>query len=172
MNKRTNYRPLILAGSVLGMGLGGFFDGSVLHQSVQWHHLITVAFPPTSLENLELNTFWDGLFHAATWVLVIGGLALLWRAGQRADTPWSTRTLIGSLLMGWGLFNLVEGIIDHHLLKLHHVRPGPNQLAWDLGFLAWGAAMLIGGWLLARASSPAEGVRVRSGEDRQISHRL
>jgi uncharacterized membrane protein len=54
------------------------------------------------------------------------------------------------LLIGWGLFNLVEGVVDHHLLGVHHVRPGPNQLAYDLSFLAWGAIMLIVGRLLVR----------------------
>lgn len=43
------------------------------------------------------------------------------------------------------------------LLQIHHVRPGPDQFAWDLGFLAWGAVMLAVGWWLARrpASRPA-----------------
>ena len=27
------------------------------------------------------------------------------------------------VLAGWGIFNLIEGIIDHHLLELHHVNP-------------------------------------------------
>ncbi len=47
---------------------------------------------------------------------------------------------------------MVEGIVDHHLLGLHHVKEDSgNQLAWDLGFLAWGAAMLGGGLALMRA---------------------
>jgi uncharacterized membrane protein len=58
------------------------------------------------------------------------------------------------MLMGWGIFNLVEGIIDHHLLGIHHVNetvPREQWIYWDLGFLIWGVAMLIGGWLLLRA---------------------
>jgi Predicted membrane protein (DUF2243) len=54
----------------------------------------------------------------------------------------------------FGIFNLVEGIFDHHLLGIHHVNetvPGEQWIYWDLGFLGWGAAMLIGGWLLLRA---------------------
>ena len=62
------------------------------------------------------------------------------------------RTLIGGALVGWGLFNVVEGIVDHHLLNLHHVRPGPDQLAYDIGFLAWGAVMLVTGVLLIRTT--------------------
>jgi uncharacterized membrane protein len=33
----------------------------------------------------------------------------------------------------------------------HHVRPGPNELLYNLGFLAWGAIMLAAGLLLVRA---------------------
>ena len=57
-----------------------------------------------------------------------------------------------ALLVGWGTFNVVEGIVDHHLLGLHHVKEGATKLlAWDLGFLAWGAMMLVGGLVLMRA---------------------
>jgi hypothetical protein len=67
---------------------------------------------------------------------------------------WSSKLLVGSILMGFGIFNLVEGIIDHHLLGIHHVNetvPREQWIYWDLGSLGWGAAMLIGGWLLVRA---------------------
>ncbi len=35
--------PLFIARDILGLGLGGFFDGIVLHQILQWHHLICVT---------------------------------------------------------------------------------------------------------------------------------
>ena len=60
------------------------------------------------------------------------------------------RHLLGLLLMGWGLFNLVEGIVDHHILGIHHVRSGDHELLYDLGFLLLGAVLLAGGLLLAR----------------------
>ncbi|MBY6718039.1 DUF2243 domain-containing protein, partial [Rhodococcus sp. BP-110] len=56
------------------------------------------------------------------------------------------------VLVGWGLFNLVEGIVDHHLLGIHHVRSGPNQLWWDLGFLSLGVLLIAGGRLLQRSA--------------------
>jgi uncharacterized membrane protein len=144
----------VSAGILLGLGLGGFFDGIVLHQLLQWHHLLTSAgYPPDSVANLEVNTLWDGLFHAATYVFTLSGLAILWRRARAGHGRWSGKLLPGSLLMGFGLFNLVEGAINHQLLGLHHVNetvPREQWLAWDLGFLAWGAAMLVGGWLLLR----------------------
>jgi uncharacterized membrane protein len=77
--------------------------------------------------------------------------------GFYGDTPakkhirWSGKLLPGALLMGFGMFNVVEGIIDHHLLGIHHVNetvPRDRWIYWDVGFLIWGAAMLIGGWFL------------------------
>jgi uncharacterized membrane protein len=140
------------AGVLLGIGLGGFFDGIVLHQILQWHHMLTSAgYPAESVENLELNTLFDGLFHAATYLFTLLGLLVLWRAARQPHRRWSGRYFFGTMLIGFGGFNLVEGAINHHLLGLHHVNetaPPSHRLLWDLAFLAWGAAMLAGGWLL------------------------
>ncbi len=157
-------RPLVAAGTLLGIGMGGFVDGISLHQILQWHNMLSSRRPPTTLVNVEINMFWDGLFHALTWTMTAIGLALLWRAGQRTDVPWSTRTFVGSLLLGWGVFNLVEGVIDHQILGIHHVKPGPNMLAWDLGFLASGLVFMAVAWRLiakddARTWAPRGGVR-------------
>jgi uncharacterized membrane protein len=60
-------------------------------------------------------------------------------------------------LAGWGLFNLVEGTINHHLLQLHRVNPeATHPLAWDVGFLVLGAILLVGGSFLARRDTPRE----------------
>ncbi len=142
---------ILSAGTLLGAGMGGFFDGILLHQILQWHNLLSSRLPPTDLVAMKVNMLWDGLFHAFTWLVTAVGLALLWRAGGRPEVPWSTRTFVGSLSLGWGLFNVVEGVIDHQLLGIHHVHPGENQLAWDLGFLAFGALLILGGLALVRA---------------------
>ena len=142
------------AGIFFGLGLGGFFDGIVLHQILQWHHIATSAgYPPDSVENLKLNTLLDGLFHATTYLFVALGLFLLWRTAHRTHLRWSGKLLVGTLLMGFGLFNLVEGVINHQVLGLHHVNetvPRDQWIYWDVGFLLWGAAMLVGGWMLFR----------------------
>jgi uncharacterized membrane protein len=143
------------AGIWLGLGFGGFFDGIVLHQILQWHHMLTSGgFPPTSVENLQFNTLWDGIFHASTYIFVAIGLIILWRASSRPHVKWSGKMLIGTMLLGFGLFNVVEGIIDHHILGIHHVNEtvAPQQwIYWDIGFIVWGVAMLLIGWLLWRA---------------------
>jgi uncharacterized membrane protein len=148
---------------LFGLGLGGFFDGIVLHQLLQWHHMLTSAgYPPDSVRNLEINTLFDGLFHASTYVFVVLGLVILWRTARRRHLRWSSKLLAGTVLMGFGIFNLVEGIVDHHVLGIHHVNetvPRDHWVYWDIGFLLWGAVMLIGGWAIYRAGleeSPGE----------------
>jgi uncharacterized membrane protein len=136
---------------LLGIGLGGFVDGIVLHQILQWHHMLTSAgYPADSVRNLNINTLFDGLFHATTWVAVAVGLGLLHRT-IRAGVAWSGTRLLGGMAIGWGCFNLVEGVIDHHLLGLHHVKEAAaNPLLWDLAFLVFGAALVAVGALMAQ----------------------
>jgi uncharacterized membrane protein len=143
------YGRRVVAGSIiLGLGLGGFFDGIVLHLVLQWHHMLSEREPVNTVDGLELNTLADGVFHAGTYIFTLLGVLLLWHGLSRGQGHFPARVLFGGLLTGWGLFNLVEGIIDHHILEVHHVRHGSNELLWDLGFLAWGAAMLIAGLAL------------------------
>ncbi len=141
-------------GILLGIGLGGFVDGIVFHQLLQWHHMLTSegSYPDTTVAGLETNTLWDGIFHAATWAAVLAGLWMLWRRSDSWSWGISGRAFAGWMLVGWGLFNVVEGIVDHHLLTIHHVREGVNnQWAYDAAFLAFGAALIIGGWLFTRS---------------------
>ncbi len=143
-------KGLPTAAVVLGLSLGGFFDGIVLHQVLQWHHMLRAVDDPAISGNLALNITADGFFHVATWVLAVLGIVLLWRARAELVAPGSGRRLAGGILAGAGLFNLVEGVIDHHLLGLHHVRTDvDNVLLWDLGFLAVGAVLVVVGVLLA-----------------------
>jgi uncharacterized membrane protein len=107
--------------------------------------------------------FWDGLFHSLTWMTTALGLYLLWRAGGRRDVSWSGKTLLGAMLFGWGLFNFVEGIVDHYILQVHYVVQRMGQSAFDVAFLASGVLLMLVGRFLIRgpklgASAPA-GVR-------------
>jgi uncharacterized membrane protein len=142
------------AGFFFGLGLGGFFDGIVLHQVLQWHHMLSSVVSVETVPGLERNTLWDGLFHLSTYVFVVVGLVLLWRQAHRAHLGWSSALLVGTLLLGFGVFNVVEGTIDHQILGIHHVNetvPRDRWIWWDLGFLAWGAIMIVAGWALVRA---------------------
>ncbi|MFJ9773903.1 DUF2243 domain-containing protein [Kitasatospora sp. NPDC101157] len=152
---------LRLPGIVLGVGLGGFVDGILLHQLLQWHHMLSSTnhdrigvkyYNPNTVSGLEMNTLWDGIFHAVCWIAVLTGLAILYsRVTHDRRTVWASRVLWGWILAGWGLFNLVEGLVDHQALGIHHVHGGPYQAWWDAGFLVLGALLLIGGYLLQRS---------------------
>ena len=158
MDARERHFPTS-AGILFGLGLGGFFDGIVLHQLLQWHHMLSSWYPITSIEALELNTFWDGVFHSATYLFVLAGLFVLWRTAQRTHLFWSSKLLIGSMLIGFGSFNVVEGLLNHHLLGLHHVNETVAReqwFYWDVAFVGWGAAMLASGWVLLRAGRREE----------------
>ncbi|WP_349269389.1 membrane protein [Mycolicibacterium parafortuitum] len=157
----TAKMPSVAPGLLLGLGLGGFIDGIVMHEILQWHHMVSHVddYPTDTVAGLEVNVLADGFFHAATWLLVWAGTIttlVSWRRGRLAPS-WSFH--IGLLLTGWGIFNVVEGVIDHDILQIHHVRDdlgGP--LVWDIGFLVFGAFLVAAGWLLHR-----RGVRAMAG---------
>ena len=125
----------------------------MLHQILQWHHMLTSegSYPAATVAGLETNTLADGLFHAAAWILSAVGAWLLWRACRHGDVG-SGRVLVGWAVVGWGVFNLVEGLVDHQLLGIHHVREGAgHETAYDLAFLALSAALALVGWSLTRS---------------------
>jgi uncharacterized membrane protein len=150
-------RPLIASGLLMGAGLGGFVDGIVFHQILQWHNMLSGWLPPTNLVDAKVNMLWDGVFHAAVWIMTVLGLAMLLAAGGRSDVPWSPRTFVGAALAGWGLFNFVEGAIDHLILGIHHVNEyAPSPLVYDLAFQASGVVLIGIGWAVVRSARPAD----------------
>ena len=150
MIAKQTTRPLVTAGTLLGIGMGGFVDGILFHQILQLHNMLSNWVPRDSLVNEQINMFWDGLFHAFTWTMVALGLVMLWRAIKRPGILLSGKALWGSILLGAGLFNLVEGTIDHELLRVHHVYQNGNHLLWDMVFLATGPLLMASGWTLIR----------------------
>jgi uncharacterized membrane protein len=56
--------------------------------------------------------------------------------------------------LGWGIFNFVEGLVDHEVLGVHHVNElvAPSQrVYWDIAFLIWGLVMIVVGWCLLKS---------------------
>lgn len=157
---------LRLPGIVLGVGMGGFADGILLHQVLQWHHMLSSTdhdrigikyYDPNTVSGLQMNTVWDGVFHTVCWLAVLIGLAILYaRVTRDRRRVWRSRVLWGWMLVGWGLFNLVEGVLDHHVLGIHHVRSGNGQVWWDIGFLVLGAVLITAGYLMQRSGRPFE----------------
>lgn len=162
---RRRVGPVAGAGVVLGMGLGGFADGILLHQLLQWHSMFSSVVPTDEVVAMKFNMIWDGMFHVFTWSACAAGIAMLFRAGRDANAVWSARLLAGSMLAGWGLFNLAEGVLDHLILGIHHVRPGADQLAWDLGFVGIGGVgfILLGALITRDAPARMKWVVARGG---------
>lgn len=144
MSPKTKRNFLRIGSFVLGFGFMGAMDGIIFHQLLQWHSVVMQTDRPGQIVS-------DGVFHfGVTIALVVGGI-LLWLAGRPADTTKGISLLIGSFLTGAGIFNLVEGIVNHHLLQIHRVKPGdPNSLIYDLAFLTLGLLLVIIGWLIRK----------------------
>jgi uncharacterized membrane protein len=143
------------AGIILGIGLGGFVDGILLHQIMHWHNMGSAVLPPTTVEALQQNMTWDGQFHVLVWVFTLIGVYWLLADGRRNAPLPGPLGFTGLLILGWGVFNLLEGIIDHHLLDIHHVRDLPVHVPlYDWLFLGFGGlGFLLLGWAMHRADS-------------------
>lgn len=131
-------------GATLGFALGGFFDGILLHQILQWHHLLSLV---PGIDDLRLQVLWDGVFHLLMYVVALAGLAGLWRAQRRGAVRWG-RPLCGALLAGFGAWHAVDALLSHWLLGIHRIRiDSPDPLLWDLLWLVlFGIAPLVAGW--------------------------
>jgi uncharacterized membrane protein len=141
-----------LWGILLGFALGGFFDGILLHQILQWHHLLSLV---EGVVDLRVQVLWDGYFHALMYVLAAIALWGLWRSRLRADVA-SVSRLPAALAIGFGLWHIVDAVASHWVLGIHRIKvDSPSPLLWDLiWFSAFGVLPLILGRLSLRRPPP------------------
>lgn len=141
-------RSVCWGAGLTGFALAGFFDGVLLHQILQWHHLLSGVDGP-GLADLRTQVLADGLFHAAMYAIGAGGLALLWR-GRRA--PADGRAIAGWGLTGFAAWHIADAVLAHWIFGLHRIRmDSAAPLLWDIGWLIpFGIAPLIAGVLLLR----------------------
>lgn len=97
------------ASLTLGIGMGGFVDGILLHQILEWHNMGWGVLPPTTMEGMRQNMLWDGAFHAAVWVITLLGIYWLVRDARRGASLPSGRAFTGQLLFGWGFSSWWRG---------------------------------------------------------------
>jgi uncharacterized membrane protein len=144
--------PRQLWAGVVGFALAGFFDGILLHQILQWHHLLSLV---PGIVDLRVQVLWDGYFHAFMYILAFIGLVGLWRT-QGGTERAGPMPLLRPLLIGFGLWHVVDGLLSHWILGIHRVRLD-DPLFWDLiWFFGFGIAPLLGGWLLTdRSDTPS-----------------
>jgi uncharacterized membrane protein len=146
--------PLTTASMVVGIGMGGFVDGIVLHQILQVHEMLSNKISATEYIGKSINMFWDGIFHFFCMAVVLIGIILMWKLLSRKDVDRSGNLFGGGLLLGWGLFNIVEGVIDHQILKLHNViELAANHNIANFTFLGVSVVMIIIGFLLVNTEN-------------------
>ncbi|MEQ3626222.1 MAG: DUF2243 domain-containing protein [Celeribacter sp.] len=131
---------------LLGIALGGFFDGILLHQILQWHHLLSLV---PAVTDLRMQVLWDGYFHLLMYVFAMVGLWGLWRAWRRQEKI-AGRSLVGALTAGFGIWHMLDGVLSHWLLGIHRIKIDSEMpLLWDIGwFLLFGLLPALVGWSL------------------------
>ncbi len=122
-------RRLLLSGILIGVALSGFFDGILLHQILQWHHLLSLV-PGAFYQDPRVQVAADGVFHALMYGLAILGGVLLWRGPDRRRS--SDSALWRSVALGFGGWNIFDIVVFHWVLGWHHVRLDTDvPIAWD-----------------------------------------
>jgi uncharacterized membrane protein len=154
-------KPVIASGMVLGIGLGGFIDGILLHQVFQVHSMLSGKVPLDSTEHMRTNMTADGVFHSVMLVVTFVGIIMLFNAAKREDVRYSVRAFGGAMTMGWGIFNVVEGLLDHQILGLHHVVERLGLSIWDWLFLAASVVLIVVGWLMTKADRETDDAHIR-----------
>ena len=154
----SSRRSFVAGSALFGFGLGGLMDGIVLHQLLQWHHLVSSKVTTGVVPGLRTNVFWDGVFHLATALVLLGGFALLWGAWRRPPRGGRLGELVGIVLVGWGAFHVVDQLVFHLLLGLHDIREAvehPGLYNW--GYFVLGLVIAaVGVTALRRSGSGRE----------------
>ncbi|MCG6116121.1 MAG: DUF2243 domain-containing protein [Mesorhizobium sp.] len=137
------------AGYSLGFALGGFFDGILLHQLLQWHHLLS-ALEGEPFGGLRFQILADGLFHALMYIIGGIGFWLLWRSRAEFGLSGADRLLFSNALIGFGIWHIMDAVISHWLLGIHRIKMDADYpLLWDLmWFFAFGLAPLLFAWFI------------------------
>ena len=146
MARLTDRRRLVLSGLLLGAGAMGAVDEIVFHQLLHWHHFYDRASGAAGLVS-------DGLLHAATWSATVAGLALL--ADVRRRGAFRPGGWWGAVLLGAGLFQTWDGVVDHKVLRVHQVRYGVDLTGYDSAWIAAGLLLVAIGAVTLRRARPA-----------------
>lgn len=143
-------KQLAIAAFWLGFALSGFFDGILLHQILQWHHLLSGLDGSSADFGFQIAA--DGHFHALMYLVAAAGLVMLWRAREAFADPRATRHMLAWMLIGFAVWHFVDAIASHWITQIHRVRmDAKNPLLWDLGWLAlFGFGPLALGFYLKR----------------------
>lgn len=131
---------------IIGVAFSGFFDGVLLHQVLQWHHLLSLA-PGEAFRDPRIQIAGDGLFHVLMYGLALLGLARLVKEMRLRP---SRGAFWRGFAIGFGAWNVLDAVVFHWILRWHRIRlDAEAPLAWDLGWLvAFGLVPLVLGLLV------------------------
>lgn len=149
---------LTWAGYLIGFALGGFFDGILLHQILQWHHLLS-GLEGEAFRDIRVQILADGVFHALMYVVAATGLWALWRARRELSEASADRLLLANAIIGYGMWHIVDTLFSHWITGIHRIRmDSPNPLTWDLIWLvAFGIVPFIIGAIMRHGGTHRSG---------------
>lgn len=136
------------SGILFGLGLIAFIDETVFHQLFHWHHFYDKS-------TTDIGLVSDGLFHSFSFFATIVSSFML--AELKRTRTWMVGLWWGGLLLGAGVFQLYDGIVQHKLMSLHQIRYNVNILPYDIVWNVSAAAMIIIGAYIVDRTNKAKG---------------
>ncbi|MGA4515861.1 DUF2243 domain-containing protein [Solibacillus sp. FSL W7-1472] len=147
-NDKEVSRRNMWSGILFGVGLIAFIDETVFHQLLRWHHFYDKS-------TTDIGLISDGIFHAFSWFATIAGLFLF--ADLRRRNGLIFQRWLGGVLLGIGVFQLYDGLIQHKWMRIHQIRYVDNVIVYDI---VWNVSafiiLLIGLFLLFRKSQSSK----------------
>ncbi len=127
------------SGVLFGVGLAAFIDETIFHQLLHWHHFYDLSTTAVGLVS-------DGFFHAFSWFATIASL-FLFADLRRRKGLWLTRWW-GGVLLGAGIFQLYDGLVQHKLMGIHQIRYDVELAPYDWTWNIIAVVMIIVGSIL------------------------
>ncbi|MFI6033255.1 DUF2243 domain-containing protein [Streptomyces sp. NPDC051315] len=133
-------RRTLVVCAVIGMAVMAAIDEIVFHQLLGWHHFYDRS-------TTAVGLFSDGLLHTAELLALVAGFFLY--ADLRRRHVLAAAHARAGFFLGLGLFQLLDGIVDHKLLRLHQIRYGVDVTPYDWAWNLAGLTLLLVGCVLA-----------------------
>lgn len=154
----VNPRRAARGAFALGFACSGFLDGILLHQILQWHHLLS-GLTSSAFNDLRYHVLADGLFHALMYIIGAVGVYWLYRSHRAGPIALPPKGVLRAWLLGFGTWHVADGVLSHWLLGLHRIKMDADvPLAWDLAwFIGLGLVPIWIGWRMGKPSPPPSG---------------
>ncbi|KGR76012.1 DUF2243 domain-containing protein [Ureibacillus manganicus] len=153
-SKRTIDSINFWSGILFGLGAVAFIDETIFHQLLHWHHFYDKSTTSVGLVS-------DGLFHAFSWFATVAALFMV--GDLRRRNSWQKKRWFGAYILGAGVFQLYDGIIQHKLMRLHQIRYNVEIFYYDLVWNVIAAIMIVIGLTILKSAKETK-VKVSDGK--------